>query len=88
MATILRCFLYIEYALERLSQVTWWVFLMLSFNVLANDSRLQMWLIIVSFLACFNIGKAKDELGNEIEIDDSFNEFGVVMYVQMPVIEH
>jgi len=42
-----------------------------------------MWLIIVSFLTCFNIGKAKDELGQEIEIDDSFNEFGVVMYVHI-----
>ena len=40
-----------------------------------------MWLIIASFIASFNIGKAKDESGNEIELDDSFNEFGVVMYV-------
>jgi hypothetical protein len=42
-----------------------------------------MWLIMASFLACFNIGKAKDEFGNDLEFDDSFNEFGVVMYVQI-----
>ena len=40
-----------------------------------------MWLTIVSFLACFNIGKAKDEFGNEIELDETFNRFGLVMYV-------
>ena len=72
----------LEYALERRLQVIWWVVLMLTRNILANDPQFQMWLIIVSFLACFNCGKAKDEFGNEIEVDDSFNEFGVVMYVQ------
>jgi hypothetical protein len=40
---------------------------------------------MATFLACFNIGKAKDEFGNEIEFDDSFNEFGVVMCVQIPL---
>jgi len=40
----------------------------------------MMWLIIASFLACFNIDKAKDEFGNEIEFDGSFNEFGVVIH--------
>jgi hypothetical protein len=40
-----------------------------------------MWLTIVSFLACFNIGRARDEFGNEIELDDSFNRFGLMMYV-------
>jgi hypothetical protein len=44
-----------------------------------------MWLIIVSFLACFDIGKATDEFGNEIEFDDSFNEFGLVIYLQIPI---
>jgi len=44
-----------------------------------------MWLTIVSFLACFDIGKPKDEFGNEIELDDSFNRFGLVMYVQIPM---
>ena len=38
---------------------------------------------MATFLASFNIGKATDEFGNEIEFDDSFNEFGVVMYVQI-----
>jgi hypothetical protein len=28
-----------------------------------------MWLIIVSVLATFNISKAKDKAGNEIDID-------------------
>jgi hypothetical protein len=46
-----------------------------------------MWLIIASFLACFNIGKAKDEFSNEIELDGSFNEFGVVMYVQISILD-
>jgi len=45
-----------------------------------------MWLIIVSFLACFNIGKATDKFGNEIDIDDSFNEFGLVMCVQISIM--
>ena len=40
-----------------------------------------MWLIIASFLACFDISKSKDGFGNEIEFDDSFTEFGVVTYV-------
>ena len=45
-----------------------------------------MWLIIVSFLTCFNIGKAKDELDNEIELDDSFDQFGLVMCIQIPIL--
>jgi hypothetical protein len=45
-----------------------------------------MWLIIVSFLACFNIGKATDEFGNEIELDEEFNEFGLLMYVQISIM--
>ena len=40
----------------------------------------QVWLMIASILACFNIGKAKDEFGNEIKLDDSYIEFGVVLY--------
>jgi hypothetical protein len=45
-----------------------------------------MWLTIVSILACFNIGKAKDEFGNEIEFDDSFDKSGIVLYVQIPIL--
>jgi len=33
---------------------------------------------MASVLACFNMTKAKDEHGNEIEIDDTFEDFGVV----------
>jgi len=40
-----------------------------------------MWLTIVSFLACFNIGKARDELGNEIEIDGAYSDVGLIRYV-------
>jgi len=40
-----------------------------------------MWLIIVSLLACFDINKAKDELGNEIEIDHTYMVEGMVTYV-------
>jgi len=40
-----------------------------------------MWLVIVSFLACFNIDKARDESGNEIEIDGTYYDLGVIRYV-------
>jgi hypothetical protein len=40
-----------------------------------------MWLIIVSLLACFDINKAKDEFGNEIEIDHTYMVEGLVTYV-------
>ncbi|KAF9553641.1 cytochrome P450 [Agrocybe pediades] len=39
-----------------------------------------MWLMMVSVLACFNIGKAKDENGNYIEIDDEYEEFGLIRH--------
>ncbi|KAF9553642.1 cytochrome P450 [Agrocybe pediades] len=39
-----------------------------------------MWLMIVSILACFNIEKAKDENGNYIEIDDEYEEHGVIRH--------
>ncbi|KAF9553649.1 cytochrome P450 [Agrocybe pediades] len=35
-----------------------------------------MWLIIASVLACFDIVKAKDEHGQEIEVDDSIEDHG------------
>jgi len=50
-----------------------------------NDLRFQTWLIIPSFLAYFNIGKARDDFGNEIEFDDSFIEFGLVVWVHIPM---
>jgi len=37
-----------------------------------------MWLIIVSVLACFDIEKLKDKDGNEIEINDEYEEFGLI----------
>jgi len=39
-----------------------------------------MWLTIVSFLTCFNIGKARDEAGNEIEIDGTYYDVGIIRY--------
>ncbi|KAH9475493.1 Cytochrome P450 monooxygenase COX2 [Psilocybe cubensis] len=38
-----------------------------------------LWLQIASVLACFNIEKAKDKLGNEIEVDTSYEESGLLM---------
>lgn len=40
-----------------------------------------MWLSIACFLSCFNISKAQDEFGNEIEIDDTYNTVGTVLCV-------
>ncbi|CAA7263090.1 unnamed protein product [Cyclocybe aegerita] len=31
-----------------------------------------MWMVIASILACFNIDKAQDDFGNDIEIDDRY----------------
>jgi len=45
-----------------------------------------MWFIIVSILACFNIDKTKDEKGEYIEIDDEFEEFGLVRCVMQYII--
>jgi len=39
-----------------------------------------MWLVIISFLTSFNIGKAKDESGNEIEIDHTYHDVGVISH--------
>lgn len=33
---------------------------------------------MISSLACFNIGKAKDEFGNEIELDEGFHTLGLM----------
>jgi hypothetical protein len=42
-----------------------------------------MWLLITSFLACFNIDKAKDKDGNEIEVDEKFSEMGLLTFVSV-----
>ena len=36
--------------------------------------------MIVSVLAMFNISKAKDGFGNEIEINDEYSTFGMLTY--------
>ncbi|KAJ3515017.1 hypothetical protein NLJ89_g2017 [Agrocybe chaxingu] len=40
----------------------------------------QMWITIVSVLACYNIGKAKDEYGNDIEINDEYVDSGLIQF--------
>ncbi|KAJ3505894.1 hypothetical protein NLJ89_g7173 [Agrocybe chaxingu] len=44
--------------------------------VASATERLQVWIAIVSILACFTISKAEDEHGNEIEIDDEYEDNG------------
>ncbi|KAF9562107.1 cytochrome P450 [Agrocybe pediades] len=39
-----------------------------------------LWLMMASVLACFNIDNAKDENGDCIEIDDTFEEIGLVRH--------
>ncbi|KAF8883612.1 cytochrome P450 [Gymnopilus junonius] len=39
-----------------------------------------MWIIIASVLACFNIEKAKDEFGNEIEITGDYDDLGAALH--------
>ena len=40
-----------------------------------------MWLTIASILATFTFSKARDEEGNEIEIDDEFYDSGLITSV-------
>ena len=40
-----------------------------------------MWLTIASILAAFTFSKARDEEGNEIEIDDEFYDSGLITSV-------
>ena len=47
-----------------------------------------MWLVIVSILACFDINKAKDEAGNEIEPDGTYLDQGVIRYVVTLNLRH
>lgn len=39
-----------------------------------------MWIAMVSVLAVFNVGKAKDELGREIDVVPEYTP-GVIMWV-------
>ncbi|PPQ73041.1 hypothetical protein CVT26_014659 [Gymnopilus dilepis] len=39
-----------------------------------------VWMAVASVLACFNIGKAKDDLGNELDIKDDYDDFGVLRH--------
>ncbi|KAJ3517668.1 hypothetical protein NLJ89_g347 [Agrocybe chaxingu] len=47
-----------------------------------------MWMVIVSILACFNIDKAKDEFGNDIEIDDQYLDVSPAWYDSCTPILH
>lgn len=47
----------------------------------SEPTHQQVWLVIVSTLAAFNIRKAKDEFGNEAEISDDYDVYGLVQYV-------
>jgi len=38
--------------------------------------------MIANVLACFDLGKARDEAGNEIEINDDYNDLGLITYVK------
>ncbi|KDR82257.1 hypothetical protein GALMADRAFT_60262, partial [Galerina marginata CBS 339.88] len=40
-----------------------------------------MWLMMASVLASFDIVKSKDEHGNDIEIDHSYEDFGLLKWV-------
>ena len=39
--------------------------------------------MIVSVLAMFDISKARDEFGNEIEINDEYSTLGMLTYVSL-----
>ena len=39
--------------------------------------------MMVSVLAMFDISKAKDKDGNEIEINDEYSTFGMLTYVSL-----
>ncbi|PPQ72828.1 hypothetical protein CVT26_003337 [Gymnopilus dilepis] len=41
-----------------------------------RERYVKMWMIVASILACFNIVKSKDGLGNEIDISDEYEDFG------------
>lgn len=41
-------------------------------------TAVQLWLMIASVLACFNLRKPKDENGQEMEISDEFEEEGLM----------
>jgi hypothetical protein len=41
---------------------------------------------MVSVLAMFNISKAKDEFGKEIDINDEYSTFGMLTYVSLFIV--
>src|SRR6266571_2753468 len=63
-----------EPVLERLLEVTSSaISVFMTLPVLTFILFLKVWLTIASFLACFNIQKARDETGCEIEIEDTYS---------------
>ena len=50
-----------------------------SFSILnSSDTETsdQMWIVIASILACFKVGRKKDEFGDDIKISDDFIDNG------------
>ncbi len=45
------------------------------------DTDVQLWISFVSILAAFNITKAKDENGKDVEVDGEYSDTGVVASV-------
>lgn len=51
------------------------------------DTDDQLWIAFVSILAAFNITKAKDENGKDIEVDGEYSDTGVVASVPFSYLE-
>lgn len=45
------------------------------------DTQCQLWILFVSILATFNIARAKDTDGKDIEVNDEYSDTGVVASV-------
>ena len=45
------------------------------------DTRAQLWIAFVSILATFNITKAKDADGKDIEVNDEYFDTGIMASV-------
>lgn len=48
-------------------------------------ARASAWIAIVSVLASFDIAKAKDDTGKEIDVPESYSE-GLVLYVDPSLV--
>jgi len=59
--------------LERLLEVTSSAISVFIDSTRSDIFLKKLWLTIASFLACFNIKKARDEAGREIEIEDTYS---------------